>query len=286
MRRTAHLVSDLNAHGIYIRNKHDVTRLQYGIYKSLSKFASVATMGDDALDLSPEEVQKIEEATKKAKANARVKLAKEQAEANKIIDKRLSKLRAFGANVSFSGQAHRGNISVTFTKNFYDLRGQTMDHADFLDVLARAYDDRAPFAKELEHINTEIEQCMEFSKAIFEGTGTLPKQKGMVAKIILFLADLLGVSAVTAGTLLLGAHGLANILGVGGLSAMVALPVVLTGLSMIMGAFFVGWFYQSIRRFGFKGTMNALSSKVRGIRRRASALPSLDYQVGVLHGCL
>lgn len=282
MRKYASFIRTLNNEGIYLRNQSDVIRLNYGLMKSAQLLTKVAT-GVDDVAISDKERAKLKEQAEKAKKKMEAKAKKEQELFQNEIKKKLAYHGANGIKINFHGEIHKGNLQITLTKNFFNMRGKELSLKEFGKVVSQAQKERKPFAKDMAKAQEEVEKYMEISANVASGKIDVPK-KGIAYQILVAIAKIAGIAIGFAALAIFSATGILGLfLGTAGFG----LPVLLAGFKYLGLTFLVGWLMKTIKKFGFKGAMRAIGNIVSGagdaIRNRtASHLPSTAHQVTML----
>ena len=282
MRKYASFVQTLNSEGIYLRNQSDVIRLHYGLMKSAQQLTKIAE-GVDDITLSDKERAKLKEQAEKAKKKIEAKAKKEQELLQVELKKKLAYHGANGIKINFHGQLHKGNIQITLTKNFFNMRGKELNLKDFEKVVSQAQKERKPFAKDMAKAQEELAKYMEMSKAVASGKINVPK-KGIAYQVLMAIAKIAGVTIGFAALAIFGSSAIISILiGLSGLGV----SYLIAGLGYLGLAFLVGWLMKTIKKFGFKGAMRAIGnimSDAGGALRSRTAgyLPSTAHQVTML----
>jgi hypothetical protein len=264
MQRYASMVRALNSEGIYIQNRNDAIRFNYGLMKGLQKLAS------GTQSLSNKEQEMLDNAKRDSKANLKKVLDKAKDKMDSYVEKSLSKYGAYGVFIEVRGAIHNGDISFKITNNYLNRRGDTLDLKEFKAFVAETSKLNKDYAKYLEKAVEEVEKLSNLSLVVYEGKGEVPKEPSRKTKML--------ISLVTH-ILDLGAHA-TQILMV--LAILTGQPGVMAYLSIILGAGLFRWLMASVRKYGFKGTVNRVKLKARNLTKLAHDAPPLKKQAYLL----
>ena len=264
MQRYAPFVRALNNGGVYIRNRNDAIRFNYGLMKGLQKLAS------EPESLSNKEREMLDEAKKKSKANLKKVLDKAKDKMDSYVERALSKYGAYGVSIEVRGAIHNGDISFKITNNYLNRRGDILDLKEFKAFVAEAHKLKKDYAEYLAEAVEEVEKLSNLSSIVYEGKGEVPKEPNRKTKMLIGLVThILDLGAYVTQVLMV-------------LALMTGQSGVLIYLSIILGAGLFRWLMTSVRKYGFKGTVNRVKLKARNLTKLAHGAPSLKKQAYLL----
>ena len=275
MQRYASFVRALNNEGVYIRNRNDMIRVEYGLFKGLQKFASKLPK-----EMSPKDSEALEKAQKKAKANEKKFTESKQKELEAYTKKALGRFINYGVRIEYKGALHEGDITFTITNNYLNRRGEKLDPKGFEAFTAEASKQKKDYAKYLSQAKKEVERLSNLSSLAYEGKGKIPKKvTPTIQKIIriiaaIFAIDYVAIMATVVVYIMVPA------------AATLQLSALLFGLGSLVGLGFLTLFAAKVAMYGLKDAVNYFKLKSRDVKESlgkvASARPSVDYQVGIM----
>ena len=278
MYKHASTVRALNDGGIYIRNREDMIRVEYGLFKGLQKLASKLPE-----EMNPKDAETLEKAKDKAKANEKKFTEKKRKEFEAYSKKTLGRFINYGVKIEYNGALHEGDITFTITNNFLNRRGEKLDPKGFEAFVAEASKQKKDYAKYLKQAKKEVDRLSNLSSLAYEGKGRIPKRvPPATEKIIRIIAALFGIKYVAFMAALV-VHIMIPA------AATLQLTVFIFSLGGLIGLGFLTLFAAKVAMYGIKDAVNYfklksrdVSEKVKNLSKVASARPSVDYQVGIM----
>ena len=273
------MVRALNSEGIYVRNRNDMIRVEYGLFKGLQKLASKLPE-----EMSPKDAEALEKAQKGAKERAKKFAEKTQKKMEAYAKKKLGRFTNYGLKIEYEGLLHKGDISFTLTNNYLNRRGEKLDAKGFKAFTAEVHKQKKDYAKYMTEAMEEVDRLINLSSLVYEGKGEVPKEvTSLTKKVVTNVLALLGI-----GTALYEGIACVGLLIGGGILEMSILGV-LGGLVGIVGAGLLALLINKVRQYGFKDAFKYFKLKSRDVEegvkeslKVASARPSVDYQVGLM----
>ena len=284
MYKHASTVRALNDGGIYIRNREDMIRVEYGLFKGLQKLASKLPE-----EMSEEDSLMLEGARENARKNVSRFKAEAQKKMDSFAEKALEKYGAYGLKISFEGAIHKGKINIRLENDYLGRKGDVLSLKEFKAFTAENLKLRKDYAKFFVEALNEIEKLSNLSSMAYEGKGVIPDNVPRnVPKMVNALFSILklgGYLVLIFIAMLILSAGSVAVAQFGWWAGLAKLGAVLNWLPIlgtIAGIMFVKFMISKIRMYGFKGTLNYLKLKARTGIKFAHSVPSLDYQLGVI----